>query len=111
MRGAPALTDGGSGSDKVGLLAGLALASSVDGGHSEGVLQALNEAGTRVLCCADHCVVGLDPEQAVSLLPLDVVASDGAAPVALWFLPGHKHAVLVCLVDAAVKGLVWNLYW
>ena len=110
MRGRT-LTDGGSGGNKVGLLAGLALASPVDGRHSEGILQALDESGTGVFCGADHCVIGLDPEQAVPLLPLNVVACDGAATIILGFVPGHKHAVLVGLVDAAVKGLIWNLCW
>ena len=102
-------TNGCSGSDKVGLLAWFALACTVDGGHSKGVFQALNEASTWVLSGADNCVIGLHPQQAVPLLTFNVVTCNGTASVTLCLIPGYEHAVLVGLVDAAVEGLAGDI--
>jgi len=102
-------TDGISGCNVVSLFAGLALSSLVDGRHSEGVLQPLNEARAGALGGFHHRLIGFGPEQAVPLLPFDAVAGDGAAAVAAWLLPGHNDVVLVDLIDLGVSGLTGRI--
>lgn len=99
-----------SGSDEVSLDAWFALASTVDGRHSESVFQALDQAGTGVLSGADNSVIGLHPQQAVPFLTLYIVTCDGTSAVTLRLIPGYEHTVLVGLVDAAVKGLTRNIW-
>lgn len=98
------------GSDEVGLFARFALSRLVECRHSEGVLQALHEAGARVLCGFDHRLVGLHPQQAVSLLLFNAVSGDGIAAVTAGTLPGQDDKVLVDLVDLQVFRLTGRIF-